>query len=323
MTTRRASLRMLVAVAIALLGTSLLVHGAASAFEQESMTVPARATAEAEYPPIAANDPATVTVDHTLVTPDECRQLPSCALVPLDIEAPVVDPGDDFYVILTISWDVTDISDNNVQPVKSNDLDTFLYDDGQIRENSGLSAGYTEVGSSASGDMPEVIKAFEPVHGRYNLVVVNFAGGNTGWHLKAESLVGKFDKPIESLTPAGGTQNPGNKPTTTTTTRPPSTTSTSSTVTVPEGVVIPDDDFEGGAFEPTNDFQDQLLADAEEINQAIDQFEPGSNDGSSPSALTVLGWMLVFPAIIIGAGFFLITRNRRNRRSKPTTAAAA
>ena len=313
MTRRRATAILLSAI---LAATTAVLAGDVGALEQESVTLPPESVVERDYPPIPAQDPAFVTVDHTVIDPPTCAAMPSCHLVPIDVQAPDVAEGDDFSMSLTISWASEQVSDNNVQPLQSNDLDVFLYDDGQTAEAEG-SSGYTEIGSSASGDNPERVQVYEPLLGRYNLVVINFVGGNTGWTLTAESILGRFVTPFEVLAPApgSGTRNPANKPTTTTT-RPTTTTTapTTTTVSIPEGVVLPDDDFDGGAFDPESAFADPQVALAE-----LESLRNLRDEASSPSALSLLLWLVAFPVALAG-GVLLLVRGRRRGSRRATTA---
>ena len=312
MTMTRTSARIVVAITAVLLGASVLVGGVASALEEEPFTLQARGTYEADYGPIAAPDPATPTANGG-VAPEDCKIMPSCLLVPIDIEVPEdLAPADDFYAIITMAFDA---------PTGAEDLDTFLYDDGQKAEEEGGPQGPTQIASSASGDNPEVIKAFDPRYGRYNLVLVNFTGAGIMVHLKAESVVSAFDKPFESLAPApggGGTVNRDNKPTTTTT-RPAPSAATTTTVTVPAGVVIPDDDFEGGAFAPDeSEFDLGAASDFAAAGGEVSNLNP---DGESPSALTLIGWMVLLPAALVGGAFVLLKRSRRVKRRETPAAA--
>lgn len=306
----RTTARIVATITVVVLGAFALAGSVASALEGEAFTLPARGTFEGDYGPIPAPDPATPTANGG-VTPADCALMPSCMLVPIDIEVPDdLAPADDFYAIITMTFDA---------PSGAEDLDTFLYDDGQRAEEEGGTAGPTQIASSASGDNPEVIKAFDPRYGRYNLVLVNFTGAGMMVHVKAESVVSAFDKPIESLAPGpnGGTINRNNKPTTTTT-RPAQTAATTTTATVPAGVVIPDDDFDGGAFAPEESEFDLGAID----DLAADGPRPDLNpDGDAPSAFAVLAWMLLLPTALIAAGFVVLRRTRRAKR-RDTPAAA-
>jgi hypothetical protein len=229
--------------------------------------------------------------------------------VPFSIEVPDKKPGDDFVVYLTFSWE---------QPSGTEDLDFWIFDDGQTAEAEGTT-GYKEIGSSASGDMPEKVKLYDPEFGRYNIVANNFSGVSTGWHIKAESTVGVFEKPFESLAPGpgGGSVNPGNKPTTTVP-RSTTTLATTTTVTVHEGQDIPDDDFEGSAFAPEKSSFDAQVAAGTEAQGARRAF----GKPSSPSTLTVVTWMVLLPAVLAGGGVLLLrarrSRGRLRRDSAPT-----
>ena len=312
MTMTRTTARIVVTITAVVLGASLLVGGTASALEEEPFTLPARGTYEGDYGPIPAPEPATITVLGG-ATPDDCRPLASCMVIPVDIEVPQdLAPADDFYAIIAVAFDASSGAE---------DLDVWLWDDGQKAEEEGGPQGPTEIASSASADNPEVVKAFDPRYGRSNLVVQNFTGVAVTFHIKAESIVSAFDKPFESLAPGpnGGTVNRNNKPTTTTT-QPAPAAATTTTVTVPAGVVIPDDDFEGGAFAPEeNEFD---LGAATDFAQAGGELPSLNPDGESPSALSVLAWMVLLPAALVAAAFLVLKRTRRTKRRETPAAAA-
>jgi hypothetical protein len=308
MTARRARSALLVAVLLAL-GIAFVPNDA-HALDGTAFTVAANKTTEVDEPPIPGNDPASSQGADVVgsPTPDQCSLSPSCMTVPFKVEVPPRNPGDDFVVYLSFTWD---------QPTGVEDIDFWIYDDGQTdKESGGDGTTYTEIGSSASGDMPEKVKLYEPLFGSYNIVANNFSGPNTGWHIKAESTVGKFEKPFESLAPTanGGSTNPHNKPITTTTT-PPSTIATTTTVTVPEGSIIPDDDFEGGKFD-NNSYVDQAIAAGQEARASASRKPPSAK---SPSAIAVVGWMLVLPAAMFGGGFLALRARRRARYSPAST----
>lgn len=289
----------------ALIAAAVSVVPAVRALENEPISLPPRSTVEGDYGPIPAPDPASVTLGG-VVGPAECAALPSCDLLPIDIEAPTdARSGDDFYVVIEVAFDA---------PSGAEDLDVFLFDDGQTHTNDGGEGTvYTEKGSSASADNPERIQIYEPLLGRYNLVVQNFTGTAVTWHLRAESIVGVFTPPIEMLAPppGGGTTNPKNKPTTTTT-RPPTTTAAplTTTVSIPEGVVLPDDDFESGDFDPDTAL-DQLAADED----ALTALAAGrGGDADSPSAASLVLWLVLFPLVLLVAGAAFVASRRGKLR---------
>ena len=299
-------LAFLVLLATVLAAAAIAVIPSASALENEPISLPPRSTVEGDYGPIPAPDPASVTVGG-VVGPAECAALPSCDLLPIDIEAPTdAKPGDDFYVVIEVAFDA---------PSGTEDVDVFFFDDGQTHENEGGDGSvYTQKGSSASADNPERIQVYEPLLGRYNLVVQNFAGAAVTWHLRAASIVGVFTSPIESLAPppGGGTTNPSNKPTTTTTTRPPTTTAAplTTTVSIPDGVVLPDDDFESGDFDPDTAL-DRLAADEDALT-ALASGRGG--DADSPSAASLVLWLVLFPLVLLVAGAALVASRRGRLR---------
>jgi hypothetical protein len=311
MTSRRAAAA-LVASAVVAITALVLVPGDARALTGSRLTIPAKQTVEVDEPAIPSNDPATTTAGAP-PDPETCASVPSCAVIPLTIEVPQRNVGDDFVVYVDVSWSSQTVSDNNVQPVQSNDMDVWIYDDGQT-EKAKDSSGYTEIGSSASSDNPEEVKLFEPLLGQYNLVVNNFSGANTGFHIKAVSTVGVFEKPFESLSPGpnSGSVNPHNKPMVTTT-APPPTMATTTTVTIASGADIPDDDFQGSAFAPERSSFDADLAAGQRAASAL---RTVGSKASSPSAMTVIGWMLLFPLALAGAVIAGLRARKRGLRLK-------
>ena len=308
--TRRRARGALLAVLLLALGVAF-VPTDAHALTGETFTVKANTTTQKDEPAIPGNDPASST-GSSLVgspTPDQCALSPSCMTVPFKVEVPQRNPGDDFVVYLEFSWE---------QPSGVEDIDFWIYDNGQTdKESGGDGSTYTELGSSASGDMPEKVKLFEPLFGTYNIVANNFSGANTGWHIKATSTVGKFEKPFESLapTPGSGSTNPNNKPVRATPTTTSPSFGTTTTVTVPEGAIIPDDDFEGGKFDP-NGAVDDAIAAGRDADAATSRRPPAAQ---SPSAIAVIGWMLLLPAAMIGGGFLAIRARKRARYAPAST----
>lgn len=308
MTAARRPAALVAAIALlAIAGLTALAPRPAGALEGNPMVVPARSTVEVEQPPIPGQDPASATGSSFVAPPDPstCPALPQCMNVKIDIEIPVMDAADDFFVLFEMTWDA---------PSGLEDIDFWLYDDQQIQEEKG-STGYTEVGSSASADNPEKINVYGPTRGTYNLVAINFSGAHTAWKIKAVSTVGEFESPFESLAPAPGmgTRNPDNK-VTTSTTRPPTTSTapTSTTVSIPEGVVLPDNDFD--AF---GEQEDQLAA-LEDAREAAAQLQP--RELEAPSALALLLYMVVAPAALASliAVAIKVTKQRRRAQSVST-----
>ncbi|MEA3019104.1 MAG: hypothetical protein QOI47_628 [Actinomycetota bacterium] len=287
MTSRRAARSLLVAACFAV-GAIGLVPTTARALDGTAFTARGNTTTEADEPAIPGSDPASATASQP-PDPPTCSLSPSCMSVPLTIEVPPKNPGDDFVVTLSFSW---------AQPSGTEDIDFWIYDDGQTAKAKG-STGYTVVGQSASAKMPEVVRLYDPEFGKYHIVANVFTGPNTGWHIKAVSQVGVFEKPFEALAPPPGGGSSG--PEATTTTMPsttPSASPTETTVTLPEGQVIPDKDF-GAAFAPNNAFQDQLGSQRQAASALRNL---GTAKASSPGAVSVLAWMLLLPAALVALG---------------------
>lgn len=307
MTRRRRRAQLVLLAVAAMVAGAFMVPTNAPALTGKAFNVPALGTVEVDQGPIPGNDPASATAEQP-PDPPTCDVSPSCMHVPFTIEVPKQDPGDDFVVNLEFSW----------VDAGFEDIDFWVYDDGQTKKNEG-SSGYTVVGSSASGNNPEKVRLFEPLFGRYHIVANNFAGASNGWHIKAQSSVGKFSKPFEALAPPAG--GPATTSTTTTTVARAATgPTTTTTVTVAPGAGIPAGDLQGGALAPEQSSFDSDLAAGQRTASALRNL--GKAKPPSPSALAVIGWMVVFPAAIAGA-FVLVLRTRRRRGLHAARARAA
>lgn len=278
----------------ALVALGALVAGVpAAADTQEGVTVAEdRPVVDKQYPPIVVSDPATVTLGVN-PTPEECADLPSCHLVPIDVVVPDVEPADDWVMTVTVSWD------------DEADLDVFLWDDAQ-------GGSYEEVGSSATGDNPESFTVFEPDLGRYNLTVINFAGGNLGWKLSAEITVNRFVPPFELLAPPpSSSTTTTTAPPTTTTAAPTTTTAAPATTTTTSPALAPAPPPVDTAPPTTVDFADQLAAPPDEVAAILE----AERVVDRPSGLALFGWLVAFPLAIVGGVMAVLVRRNPMMRA--------
>jgi len=141
--------------------------------------------------PIPATPPAPAP---RLDTPDDCRKLPYCDVVPLEVVLPpTLRPSDEFFVTVELNWDTTTIPATlYTKPRRVNDLDLYVWTDPQ---------GDQPIRESATDALPEQLKLFRPSKGRYSIVVMNYVGPNSGYRLKVSYVPEKIVPPFESLDP--------------------------------------------------------------------------------------------------------------------------
>lgn len=190
------------AVLLALAGVASLVGSVAvGALEGEPFRVAEGEPGGGTYGPIVTSDPVTVTVDGTLVTPEECKVMTGCMTVPFDVVVPSgLKETDDFFANIAVGW---------TDPNHVSDVDIFVWDDGQQAveeaeaegEEPPASKTYTPQSDSASSANPEIARLFEPTYGRYNLVMFNFSGPPIEVDVAAELVVARFSTPFELLAP--------------------------------------------------------------------------------------------------------------------------
>lgn len=189
---------------VAFLGTTAKP---AYATQRNTLVVTDAQPAEADYPALIGNYPASQAQNPG---PADCNTTARtyCDVVPLNIKPPTgVTTFDSWFAYVEVSWDRTQPGGcEDVEGVTNacNDVDIYTYDNLQ---DDPAHAAYTDTGDSASATDPEVAKLFQPSLGTYNLLVNNFAGANKGYHVKVTFKVFKGDKPYELLAPSS---TPGN-----------------------------------------------------------------------------------------------------------------
>lgn len=187
---------------LALAGVASIIGSVAvGALEGEPFRVAEGEPGGGTYGPIVTSDPVTVTVDGTLVTPEECKVMTGCMTVPFDVVVPGgLKETDDFFVNVAVGW---------TDPNHVSDIDIFVWDDGQQAVEEAEAEGeeppadktYTVQSDSASSANPEIARLFEPTYGRYNLVMFNFSGPPIEVDVAAELIVARFSTPFELLAP--------------------------------------------------------------------------------------------------------------------------
>lgn len=200
---RRRALAALAAAAVTAAAVVVAVPGAgpASAVSRGGIVVAEGQPAQANYPPIAGNMPSSGVL---IFFPDDCGSPDTtppitvgagagsgfCDSVPIDVKPPNVDANTAWVVEIEVSWD---------DPAGGNDIDVTLFDDQQVKLREG-STGYTTFGEAATAENPEKIRTFLMTLGRYNLVVLNYVGPNTGYTVTARMVIGEaFQNPFELL----------------------------------------------------------------------------------------------------------------------------
>jgi hypothetical protein len=167
--------------------------GPSSALEQtQGLRVGENETVAQEYKPIPVFNPAP---DNPKIKPEDCKTAPWCDVIPLEIVTPPNLPDEmEFFVRVKLEWETENIPGNPVTPDTRavNDLDLYVWDDPQ---------GDVEQAMGASEQEPEELALFRPTKGRYQIVVVNYLGPNTGYRLTATYKPEPIHPPFESLEP--------------------------------------------------------------------------------------------------------------------------
>ena len=172
--------------------------GTSSALEREQgLRVAESQTVAQEYQPIPVfnpvpDDPAT----GSKITPEDCRTAAWCDVIPFEVVTPPdLAPEDEFFVRVKLEWETSNIpaspaTDNETRAV--NDLDLYVWDEPE---------GEVEVAMGATEQEPEELALFRPTKGRYQIVVANYLGPNTGYRLTATYKPEPIIPPFESLEP--------------------------------------------------------------------------------------------------------------------------
>ncbi|HEV7887767.1 MAG TPA: hypothetical protein VGO92_09420 [Acidimicrobiales bacterium] len=298
--------------AFGLLGLSALVGlgmaggvGPARALSQPSETVSRHKALVKDYPALTGQFPSQP-------NPTQCLAANFCDVIPLDVQVPTdIAPGDDFVLKVIVSWeDVTD------------DLDMYLFDDGQTQQEKDQNGGgdpasgtpsagpsYTQKASATNGEGQMDLTLAEPRLGKYNLVVNHYLGNNTGYHVDARIIVAGFKRPFESLEPPPPSVTEDN-------TAPPVDTSgqpVSGDPTAPAGVF--------GAPARLDDVHPLVDSDLDNLFKAKGAVSATNVSGVLPTAtakppvppsgIALLFWLAVVPGSLLGGLAFWLVKRRR------------
>jgi hypothetical protein len=293
--------------------------GTSSALEQtQGLRVEENQTVAQEYQPIPMFNPAP---DNPKIKPDDCRTLPWCDVIPLEVVVPAGLAEDaEFFVRIKLEWETSNIPDNPATGGTRavNDLDMYVWDDPQ---------GDVDQAMAATEQEPEELALFRPTKGRYQIVIVNYLGPNTGYRLtatyKPEPIIPPFESlepvfelpplPVEAAIPEPPAELPEPEPA-----APPPDFSGAPVEAPPAPAVEPapapplepvaveaDPDFEN--FDDA-DFADALAAPAQSnvLRERRARVVVPPQPASTPS---LVFWMAVLPlALAAGGGFWLARR---------------
>lgn len=173
--------------------TLTVIAAPAHALEQPAMSISSEhRLEERDFPPIAGNDPGPV-----LATVEDCKISPTCDTIPVNIDIP---PKYLYRLTISLSWVSPMAGDTS-----ATDMDMYFYDGhyriqyeetGEMQKdaqgNPVYAWDYDEAGSAATSANPEVgkvagIDRTSPTHIFY-IVINNFAGPNSGYHIKIEFI---------------------------------------------------------------------------------------------------------------------------------------
>lgn len=290
--------------AMAVLAASLFAASPAQSTQREVEVIDRRRGIDKDYPALTTGTPSRT-------EPTHCVAATFCDTIPIDIKPPENIPlGDDFYVKFEVTWDVPDL----------NDIDVFLYDDGQIRQEAQDNGSddptepkpsrYTGKGSNTNNH-PATITLPEPRLGRYNLVVHNAGWSDVAYHLKATMFIAKFKRPFEALDDPGAdpfTEDDG--PPVDTSGDAPEERPETDQSTPEEAVAVELDEVNPVLDDELDGLRRKRVADTDET--AVGALPSGNTrPPDPPSGLVLLFWLAVVPASLIGGLASWLMRRRR------------
>lgn len=286
----------------------------AQAIERPGMVITQDQVVEAEFGPVAGNNPA-----GEAHKPEDCRIQAYCDAVPLEVIVPdSITEDDEYFIQILMEWDTGRAPGDPVLEPEGytlNDMDMYIYTDPATPEEAEARGATPDsnsdpyVARGASGSTPEQAFLFKP-KGKYWINVVNYLGANTGFKIKATWVSEAFPSPFEALAPefSPSTTVPRS---TTTTTRPapvvvdegPPPTFAAPTPSLAPAEIGTDDDFDPDEFD-TSDFDDELSA------PALLDLTPAAARPGPPSGAALFFWLLALPLSLTAAGGFLLSRRR-------------
>ncbi|HVW33195.1 MAG TPA: hypothetical protein VHL53_11700 [Acidimicrobiia bacterium] len=317
------------AAALALVSLAPAVPVAALDQANNSIRVTENQTVEKSYGPMGSMEPLPVGLPSPapkLNSPERCRQVTYCDVVPLEIVLPpTLRPSDEFFVSVALDWKTQTLPAVSVpgkdvtRPADFNDLDLYVWAD----PAAGQPADDHPAGQSATASRPEKVRLFRPTKVKYSIVVFNYQGANTGYTLRVdyrpEAIVPPFESlaptynppappadtpltPVEEPEPAGTppveTPAPPAGPPTAAPASPPGVQAASPLTPV---AVEPDPDFSNFADDA---FDRQLAAPSTDVLQEKQAKAVGPPPPASTS--TLVFWLAIVPLLLVaGAGFWL------------------
>lgn len=189
--------RVLLAVAVSVLGLSLAPASPAAALEGEPIVLRAEEgeSFSGDYGPMPVPD-----TGGALTHPGDCAISPGCTEIPLTVELP---PGfdkenDEFFFNFTAEWE----GNADLVAAGSQDLDIYFW---TLRPNPETGEPeYVEVGRAATADQPERARLFNFIEGEYVITVANFLGVNTGFRLNFDYVNVSLPDDFDPFDGAGG-----------------------------------------------------------------------------------------------------------------------
>lgn len=190
--------------ALVALATSSPVAPAGALEQGPGLRVEENQTVEQVYPPIPGQNPVPQLPEYKGITPADCKLAPYCHLIPLEvIPSPTLTESDEFFVTVELTWETERIPEGPTIPGEKepttnemlvNDVDLYVWDDPIPEDNE-----FEE--SSATPDVPEVLRMYRPTKGKYQILVLNYSGPNRGYKLKVSYEPERFEAPFELLEP--------------------------------------------------------------------------------------------------------------------------
>lgn len=295
--------------------------GTSSALEQtQGLRVAENETVAQEYKPIPVFNPAPDdAVTGSRITPEDCKTAAWCDVIPLEVVTPPdLANEEEFFVRVKLEWETRNIPGNPVTPDTRalNDLDLYVWDEPE---------GEVELAMGATEQEPEELALFRPTKGRYQIVVANYLGPNTGYRLtatyKPEPIIPPFEslEPIFELPPLPAEAPVFEMPAEEPEPEPVAPLPDFSGLPVeapPAPAVEPAPSLEPVAVEADPDFEDfddSEFADALAAPPQSDVLQERKTRAVAPpepaSAPMVVLWMAVLPlALAAGTGFWLTRR---------------
>ena len=268
----------------------------ATASRVEPVRVSESAPYEQPRGPIAGQDPA-----GRIIGPGDCAVVPSCHVMALEVAQPAIGPDEDFLVRLTISWDSRPVGESS-----TNNLDVYVWND---------PPGAAPIAQSTVNE-PETITLFRPEKPRYEIVVLNRFGPNTGYAVRAELSREALVRPFESVAPGQASRTParpssnaapaaapgppsgrGATPTVEATASDvPAPTVTPELAPAPAAMTEPDPQLAALADEP---------AGLDSLSRPAVTGSAGRGAGRAPAPVSgpaALFWMVLLPLALVGGG---------------------